>query len=171
MDIWSMLSDDLQFRKFQQQLFLPEIVEIYGSLDIPVCSFHRDDDSFTKPGMANPHPGFYIRYLYIWSCRRMYRLFQSGERTGQGLSITRRGDSYMRSLLYLAARAAVSQKAPGIVDYFNRKLSGTKESGAHPRRSAVIATAVKMLGVVHALASDSGAKYDPKRVTGIISHK
>ena len=99
------------------------------------------------------------------------RVSQSGERTGQGLGITRRGDSYMRSLLYLAARAAVSQKAPGIVDYFNRKLFGTKESGAHPRRSAVIATAVKMLGVVHALASDSGAKYDPKRVTGIISHK
>lgn len=97
------------------------------------------------------------------------RVSQSGARTGTGMGITRRGDSYLRSLLYLAVSIAVSRDAPGIADYYRRKVSGSDKGGAHPRRSALIATAGKLLRIIHAIAVADGGKYDPTRITGIIA--
>ena len=98
------------------------------------------------------------------------RISQSGLRSGKGLSITKRGDSYMRSLMYLAARTAVAMGSPGFTEYYRRKVSGDRKCGAHTRRSALIATAVKMVGVLHSLATHPEAEYDPQRITGIINH-
>lgn len=91
------------------------------------------------------------------------RVSQSGERTGRGLGITRKGDSYLRSLLFVAVRAAVYLGAPGLTQYYQRKISGNGKGGAHSRRSALTAAAAKLLRVMHVLAA-SGGRYDPTRI-------
>ncbi len=73
-------------------------------------------------------------------------VYQSGEQTGKGLSITRKGNSLLRKYTYLAVCCIIREDPSSpITQYFQKKIKEGK-----PAKVARIACCVKLLRLIHA---------------------
>jgi transposase len=77
------------------------------------------------------------------------KIYQSGQKTGDHLPITKKGNKHLRSLFYLAARAAVDSKKTNNIKIFYE--SKTTQINPLERKAAIIAAANKMMHVLFSL--------------------
>jgi len=83
-------------------------------------------------------------------------VYQSGQRTGEHLPITKKGNKTLRTLLYLAVKANIrGGKANPIRDFYNKKR---QQASPLAYRAAVIACANKLLRILFSMHS-SGEKF------------
>mgnify|MGYP000848887929 CR=1 FL=1 len=76
-------------------------------------------------------------------------VYQSGQRTGEHLSITKKGNKNLRCLLYLAINANIRSKKPNsIIDFYNKKR---QQANPLAYRAAVIACANKLLRIIYSM--------------------
>jgi len=83
-------------------------------------------------------------------------VYQSGQRTGEHLPITKKGNKTLRTLLYLAVTSNIrSKKANPILDFYNKKR---QQASPLAYRAAVIACENKLLRILFSMHS-SGEKF------------
>jgi len=84
-------------------------------------------------------------------------VYQSGKRTGEHLSITKKGNKTLRTLLYLAVTANIRiGKENPILDFYNKKRQQTTPM---VHRAAVIACANKLLRTLYSMHR-SGKRFE-----------
>jgi len=77
------------------------------------------------------------------------KIYQSGQKTGEHLPITKKGNKHLRSLFYLAARAAVDSKKTNSIKVFYE--SKTTQTNPLERNAAIIASCNKMMHVLFSM--------------------
>jgi transposase len=76
-------------------------------------------------------------------------VYQSGKQTGEHLSITKKGNKQLRTLLYLAVASNIrSCKTNSILDFYNKKR---QQATPLVYRAAVIACANKLLRIIYSM--------------------
>ena len=73
-------------------------------------------------------------------------IYQSGEMTGKGLHITKKGNSLLRKYLYLAVRLIIANHKDSSISKFYEK----KKSGGKTPKVALVACCGKLLRLIHA---------------------
>jgi transposase len=84
-------------------------------------------------------------------------VYQSGEQTGNHLSITKKGNAYLRATLRQAVEELMMFDSDGPVAQFVKR----KIKDGHPKKAAITAGCSKLLRLVHAMLRD-GTCYLPK---------
>jgi len=80
------------------------------------------------------------------------KIYQSGQKTGEHLPITKKGNKHLRSLFYMAARAAIDSKKPNTIKRFY--ASKTTQANPLERNAAIIASSNKMMHVLFSLCKN-----------------
>lgn len=80
------------------------------------------------------------------------KIYQSGQKTGEHLPITKKGNKHLRSLFYMAARAAVDSKKTNSIKVFYE--SKTTQINPLERKAAIIAAANKMMHVLFSMCKN-----------------
>jgi transposase len=80
------------------------------------------------------------------------KIYQSGQKTGDHLPITKKGNKCLRTLFYMAARAAIGSKKPNSIKRFYE--SKTTQVTPLERNAAIIASSNKMMHILFSLCKN-----------------